>query len=84
MYNIVNTGPPEQTYTYAEISRGGVVESTYAVAYADTGSSDVPMYDPLIEPTLPIPLNDFKHHVHVSKCHLDDNEGFSEQYNVIR
>ena len=69
----------EPTYTNIEAGQG-VIESTYAVVYADTGPSDAPKYDPLIAPTLPIPLNDFKHHV--SSCHLDDDKEFSVQYTV--
>ena len=59
-----------------------MVENTYAVVYANTGPSDAPIHDPLIEPTLPIPVNDFKHNV--SKWHLDDDKEFSEQYKVSR
>ena len=68
--------------TYTEISGGhDVNESTYAVVYANTGPSDVPMYDPLIVPTLPISLDDFKDHV--TNCHLNDDKEFSDHYKVI-
>ena len=68
--------------TYTEISGGhDVIESTYAVAYANTGPSDIPMYDPLIVPTLPISLDDFKHHV--TNCHLKDDSEFYDQYQVL-
>ena len=63
------------TAAAAEISGGhDVVESTCVVA------SDVPMYDPLIVPTLPISLDDFKHHV--TNCHLNDDKEFDDQYQV--
>ena len=75
-------GDTDHEATYAEMSGGqDVVESTYAVVYANTGPSDVPMYDPLIVPTLPISLDDFKHHV--SNCHSGNNKDFSEQYEVL-
>ena len=80
MYDTAAVCDNEPTYT--EISGGhDAIESTYAVVYANTGPSDVPMYDPLIVPTLPISLDDFKHHV--TNCHLNDDKEFSDQYQVI-
>ena len=81
MYDAAAVYDNEPTYT--EISGGhDVIENTYAVAYANTGPSDVPMCDPLILPTLPISLDDFKHHV--TNCHLNDDNEFSDQYQVIK
>ena len=77
LFYIENTDQQCIEPTYTEVS-GGVVESTYAVVYANTGPSDVPMYDPLIVPTLPVPVTDFKHHV--TNCHSNNN--FSDQYTV--
>ena len=77
-----DTAVSDSEPTYTEVSGGhDVVESTYAVVYANTGPSDVPMYDPLIVPTLPISLDDFKYHV--TNCHLNDDEKFSDKYQVI-
>ena len=66
---------------YTNIGDGGnVVESTYDVVYDDAGPNDASNYVPRIEPTLPIPVNDFKYHV--SSCHAK-NEKFSKQYKVL-
>ena len=60
--------------TYTEMSGGhDVIESTYAVVYANT--------DVAIVPTLPISLDNFKNHV--TNCHLNDDKEFSEHYQVI-
>ena len=66
-----DSGP---TYTEISVSHD-VIESTLV------GPSDVPMYDPLIVPTLPISLDEFKHHV--TNCHLNDDKKFFDQYQVI-
>ena len=60
-----------------------------STVYANAGTSTdprpsvpprAPKYDLLIEPILPIPVNDFKHHI--STCHLDNNKEFSKHYTV--
>ena len=67
---------------YTDMSGGQDVHATECTVYANTGPSIAPIYDPCIVPTLPISVDTFRHHI--TNCHLNDNNQFSDQYQVIR
>ena len=69
-------------HVYTDMSGGQDVHATECIVYANTGPSIAPIYDPCIVPTLPVSVDTFRHHI--TNCHLNDDNQFSDQYQVIR